>query len=83
MLVLGILGLFAYRLLSFWGYMGFFFTFLAVFTGANLWSIMNVWMPADSGLLHIIALALLILGVASFVIAYIQKSRKNLANYIT
>lgn len=73
MLVLGILGLFAYRLLSFWGYMGFFFTFLAVFTGANLWSIMNVWMPKDSGLLHIIALVLLMLGVASFALAYTQK----------
>lgn len=73
MLVLGILGLFAYRLLSFWGYMGFFFTFLAVFTGANLWSVMNVWMPKDSGLLHIIALILLVLGIASFALAYTQK----------
>jgi hypothetical protein len=82
MLVLGILGLFAYRLLSFWGYMGFFFTFLAVFTGANLWSVMNVWMPKDSGLLHMIALGLLALGVASFVIAYIRKSRQNFVHYI-
>jgi hypothetical protein len=83
MLVLGILGLFAYRLLSFWGYMGFFFTFLAVFTGANLWSVMNVWMPKDSGLLHIIALGLLALGVVSFALAYIEKWRNHLFSYFT
>jgi hypothetical protein len=63
--------------------MGFFFTFLSVFTGANLWSVMNVWMPKDSGLLHMIALVLLALGVASFVIVYLGKRGKNLIPYIT
>lgn len=66
MLLLAILGLFAYRLLSFWGYIGFFFVFLSVFTGFNLWSIMNVWMPTDSGLLHNIALGLGTIGILSF-----------------
>ena len=35
-----------------------------------LWSVMNVWMPKDSGLLHAIALSLLLLGIASFFVAY-------------
>lgn len=77
MLVLAIFWLFAYRLLSFWGYMGFLFVFLAIFTGLNLWSIMNVWMPPDSWLLHTTAWILGIIGVVCFGIS----ASKNLGNF--
>lgn len=82
MLILGILGLLAYRFLSLWGYLGFFFTFLAIFTGLNLWSVMNVWMPKDSGLLHTIALSLLLLGIASFVVAYRGRGQTSFVVYM-
>lgn len=82
MLVLGILWLWSYRMLSFWGYMWFFFSFLSIFTGANLWSIMNVWMPHDTQLLLTISGILLLLWVASYSIALVQNTSKKLSTYI-
>ncbi len=76
MLLLGIFALWSYRMMSFWGYMGFFFSFLAIFTGANLWSIMNVWMPRDSGLLLTIATVLLMTWVGCYIIAYRKYASK-------
>lgn len=73
MLILAIFGLFAYRLLSFWWYMWFFFVFLAIFTGLNLWSIMNVWMPVDPALLSAIAWVLALIGWVCFMIGSIWK----------
>ena len=58
MLILACLGIIAYRYLSFGGYVGFFFIFLALFTKGNLWNIMNVPMPKDLGTLTSISLVL-------------------------
>lgn len=81
MLVLSIFWLYAYRTLSFWWYLGFFFVFLSIFTGANLWSIMNVWMPSDKWLLHIISWFLALLWLWSFIICGI-KDRKRLTEFV-
>lgn len=80
MLILGVFWVLAYRLLSFWGYMGFFFLFLSIFTGANLWSVMNVWMPSDAGLLKTLAIILAAISSIAFVIAYLQK-KENFKHY--
>ena len=47
-LIIAGLALIAYRLLGIFGFLGFFFLFLSVFTGGNLWTKMNVWMPVDN-----------------------------------
>jgi hypothetical protein len=75
MLFLGISGVLAYRMVSFWGYLGFFFTFLAVFTGGNLWPIMNVWMPADYWILQSISIGLWIIWIIFYVLAYLSNSK--------
>jgi hypothetical protein len=70
MLVLGCLGFIAYRLLSFAGYLWFFFLFIAFFTKFNLWSIMNVPMPKDNpGLLTGASLILGGIGIACILIS--------------
>lgn len=48
MLILGAFGLISYRLLSIGGYIGFFFAFLAIFTQADLWQKLFIWMPRDN-----------------------------------
>ncbi len=64
MLILACLGVITYRLLSFSGYIGFFFIFLAIFTKLKLWSMMNVVMPKDNPeLINSVSLILVILGI--------------------
>jgi hypothetical protein len=47
-LVISSLALIAYRILGIYGFLGFFFLFLGIFTGGNLWVKMNVWMPIEN-----------------------------------
>jgi hypothetical protein len=75
MLILACLGVIAYRLLSFSGYIGFFFIFLAAFTKMNLWGVMNVPMPKDPSLIANISIFLWIFGI--FFIAYSLYSLKR------
>lgn len=82
MLILAVAGLLAYRLLSFWGYMGFFFFFLLIFTGGGLWSMMNVWMPSDRSLILGISLVFFILGIGSFALAVTKKGGVAFKKYV-
>jgi len=82
MLILWVLGLLAYRMLSFWGYIWFFSLFLAIFTWGHLWSIMNVWMPSDSSITNSIVIGLWVIGILSFAIAFWQRWRDILTRYI-
>ncbi len=66
MLILWGLWLIAYRLLSLSWYIGYFFLFLAVFTYADLWKIVNVPMPRNNGeLMHTIGFFLWSVGILS------------------
>ena len=47
-LIIASLALIAYRVLGIFGFLGFFFIFLSIFTGGNLWGKMNVWMPVEN-----------------------------------
>lgn len=82
MLILGILGMIAYRTLSFWWYSGFFFLFLAIFTQGNLWSIMNIPMPKnDPSLIAWVSAFLGILSLASFAIGFLFGQQKKNENH--
>ena len=47
-LIIASLALISYRILGLFGFLGFFFLFLGIFTGGNLWAKMNVWMPIEN-----------------------------------
>lgn len=75
MLIIASLALIAYRTLGILGFVGFFFLFLSIFTGAGLWTKMNVWMPIENiDLIYDIALSLGSLGIISLVLAF-QKNK--------
>lgn len=81
MLILGSLGLIAYRILGLSGYTGYFFLFLAIFTYADLWKILNVPMPRDNtSLMHTVGFVLAILGILS--ISFGHFSKKNISKEI-
>ena len=77
MLILACLGVIAYRLLSFSGYIWFFFLFLATFTKMQLWGMMNVPMAKDDpGLIN--SLSLILSGVwLAFLIYSLWSSKKE------
>jgi len=61
--IIASLALISYRILGVFGFLGFFFLFLGIFTGGNLWSKMNVWMPVENiELIRNIAIICAILG---------------------
>ncbi len=64
------LALIAYRMLGIFGFVGFFFLFLSIFTGANLWSKMNVWMPVENvDLIRNIAIVCGAIGIGGLALA--------------
>lgn len=83
MLLLAVLGLFAYRMLWFLWYLWFFFAFLAVFTGLNLWSMMNIWIPTDSVLMGKVSLWLWMSWLVSFGLAIYKNWPTLFRWYIT
>ncbi len=78
MLLLGGLGLIAYRYLSIGGYLGFFFLFISVFTEGNLWNKLNVAMPNDPSIIHGITLVSGILGIICIIYGMFE-NKWNLA----
>ena len=70
-LIIASLGLIAYNSLGIFGFSGFFFIFLSIFTAGNLWAKMNVWMPVENtGLIDTIAITCGAIGLLSFGWAY-------------
>lgn len=78
MLLLGALGLIAYRFLSISGYLGFFFLFLSIFTGGNLWAKLNVSMPSDPTLIQGITIVSGILGLACIAWGIFEKKKEGI-----
>lgn len=79
MLFLAGFGLIAYRLLSFSGFLGFFFLFLAIFTQGNLWSMMNIWMPVENtALINSISWGLLLLSIGSFISSFYGRYKETI-----
>ena len=65
--LIGLAGLIAYNSLGIFGFSGFFFIFLSIFTAGNLWAKMNVWMPVENtGLIDTIAITCGAIGLLSF-----------------
>ena len=63
-LIIAALSLVAYRILWLYWFLGFFFVFLWIFTGGNLWKQMNVWMPTENiDLIHTITLSCICIGI--------------------
>lgn len=79
MLLLGALGLIAYRFLSIGGYLGFFFLFLSIFTGGNLWIKLNVTMPSDPTLIHWITIVSGVLGLGCIAWGILEKKKEGIA----
>ncbi len=74
MLIIASLALIAYRTLGIFGFVGFFFLFLSIFTGANLWTKMNVWMPTENiDLIHNIAIICGSIGIGSLALGIWQQ----------
>ena len=64
------LALMAYRMLGIFGFLGFFFLFISIFTGANLWTKMNVWMPVENiDLIRNIAIITGAIGIGGLALA--------------
>ncbi len=83
MLIVAGLALISYRTLGIFGLGGFFFIFLSIFTGGNLWTKMNVWMPTENiELIRSIAIWLGIIGIVSLVAAYMQNGMKEIRIWI-
>lgn len=83
MLIMGWLWFITYRKLSIFGFFGFFFLFLALFTQFGLWKIMNVWMPTDNPwLITTASLTLTFLGVISLGISYVQFNKQQFKEMI-
>ncbi len=82
MLMIWGFALIAYRILSLWWFLGYFFLFLAIFTKANFWSILNVWMPKDGAIMQWISLWLVFLSCIAFFIASRQSSWKQVQHWI-
>ncbi len=69
-LIIASLALIAYRMLGIFGFSGFFFLFLSIFTGANLWTKMNVWMPTENiDLIRNIAIICGTIGIGGLALA--------------
>jgi hypothetical protein len=84
MLIIGALGLIAYNTLSIAGFLGYFFLFLTVFTGAGLWSKMNVWMPiSDVDLIQKITLGCLAVSIVSFAMSIRHSGIESLKKYLS
>lgn len=57
-------------MLGIFGFAGFFFLFLSIFTGANLWTKMNVWMPTENiDLIRNIAIICGTIGIGGLALA--------------
>ena len=70
-LIVSILALIAYAELGIIWFLGFFSLFIGIFTGWNLWSKMNVWMPVENiWLIHTIAWVAIIIGCTCIAISY-------------
>lgn len=78
MLIIASLALIGYRTLGIFGFIGFFSIFLSIFTGANLWSKMNVWMPTENiELIRTIAIICGSIWLASFATAFWQEGKEK------
>jgi hypothetical protein len=78
MLIIASLALIAYRILGITGFIGFFFIFIWVFTGGNLWAKMNVWMPVENiELIRNITIGCLSIGFIWIVLAIWQYGKTN------
>lgn len=77
-LIIASLSLIAYRLLWLFWFLGFFFIFLGIFTGGNLWGQMNIWMPIENiSLINTITISCLSIGIISLLVS-IQNQWKNI-----
>ncbi len=73
-LIIATLALIAYRTLWIFGFVGFFFIFLSIFTGWNLWAKMNVWMPSENiELIRNIAILCGAIGISSLALSIWQQ----------
>lgn len=78
MLIISSLGFISYKFLGYGGFIGFFWLFIAAFTGAKLWSQIFVWMPENT---LPIALLGIILAIIGFSISY-KKFQNKFRDYI-
>lgn len=73
-LIIACLALVSYNVLGLFWFLGFFFLFLSIFTGANLWAKMNVWLPTENiELIQTIAWVCGAIGIWSLVLAIWEK----------
>ena len=82
-LIVASLTLIAYRLIGIFGCIGFFFIFLAIFTGGDLWSKMNVWLPVENrSLIHSITIGCGMIWLLSMLISIYQYSIHHFKEWI-
>ncbi len=82
-LIIVSLALISYRILGLFGFLGFFFLFLSIFTGGNLWAKMNVWMPIENTeLIRNIAFMCGAIGVGWLILAIWQQGIERFKNWI-
>jgi hypothetical protein len=76
MLVLGAIGLISYRILGISGFFGYFSLFVAFFTEANLWKMMNVSLP-DSISTHVSSVILVLIGIVLIIVVSPKEKKKT------
>ncbi len=82
-LIVSILALIAYAELGIIWFLGFFSLFIGIFTGWNLWSKMNVWMPVENTwLIHTIAWVAIIIGCICITISYWKNGFESVKKWI-
>ncbi len=81
--IIASLALVSYRILGIFGFLGFFFLFLGIFTGGNLWAKMNVWMPIENiELIRNIAIICWSLGIGWLILAFFDHWSKKFNTWI-
>jgi hypothetical protein len=75
MLLLGGLGLIAYKQLWFWWYIWFFGFFIAIFTHLNLWARLNVNIIASDSIIHGIVIWGILMGIGWVISTYLLRSK--------